>query len=100
MIEESYVRLYANDFSRLASRAEINPLDPALLSKRMAEARVHAGVMDAKKGEGHLAALVARLRDEARRPRARGMAGSIDTATAMAHHHRFLNTVADALSVD
>jgi hypothetical protein len=99
MIEESYVRLYAGDFARLAARSEITPLDPAILTRRMNEARVHADVMDARKGDGHLAALVTRLRDEARRPRSRGLMGSIDTAAASAHHHEFLTTVADALSL-
>ncbi|NBW10373.1 MAG: hypothetical protein EBR82_20320 [Caulobacteraceae bacterium] len=99
MIEESYVRLYAGDFARLAARAEVTPLDPAILTRRMKEARVHAGVMDARKGDGHLEALVTRLRDEARRPRSRGLMGSIETAEANAHHHAFLTTVADALSV-
>jgi hypothetical protein len=99
MIEESYVRLYAGDFARLAARAGITPLDPAILTRRMQEARVHAGVMDARKGGGHLEALVTRLRDEASRPRSRGLMGSIDTAEANAHHHDFLTTVADALSL-
>jgi len=99
MIEESYVRLYAGDFARFAARAEITPLDPTIVTRRMKEARVHAGVMDARKGDGHLEALVARLRDEARRPRSRGLMGSIDTATASARHRDFLTTVADALSL-
>jgi len=97
MIEESYVRLYAADFARLAVRAELRPLDPDMVPKRMAEARAHAGVMDAKKGEGHLAALVARLRDEARRPRTHGPAVS-SAASSMEHRHQFLNAIADALS--
>lgn len=97
MIEESYVRLYAADFARLAVRAELRPLDPDMVPKRMAEARAHAGVMDAKKGDGHLAALVARLRDEARRPRTHGPAVS-STAASAEHRHLFLNRIADALS--
>jgi hypothetical protein len=97
MIEESYVRLYAADFARLAVRAELRPLDPDMVPKRMAEARAHAGVMDAKKGEGHLAALVSRLRDEARRPRTHGPAVS-SSAESAEHRHLFLNTIADALS--
>ena len=67
MVEESYVRLYANDFARLAVRAGTRPLEPDLLPKRIADARAHAIVMDSKKGAGHLEALATRLRDEARR---------------------------------
>ena len=98
MIEESYVRLYANDFARMASRSELRPLEPDVLPKRMAEARSHAGVMDARKGEGHLVALISRLRDEASRPLSNNRIGTPTEASAIEHRHRFLTAVADGLS--
>lgn len=98
MIEESYVRLYAADFARLAVRAELRPLEPALVPKRIAEARIHAGVMDAKKGYGHLEALITRLRDEARRPIWRTAGRSTIDPELVEQRQRFLNGVADTLS--
>jgi translation initiation factor IF-1 len=71
MIEESFIRLYADDFVRMAKRAEVRrDHDIEALPKRIAQARAHAIVMDAKKGPGHLASLAVRLRDEVRRPHA------------------------------
>ncbi|RYG09122.1 MAG: hypothetical protein EON96_18855 [Caulobacteraceae bacterium] len=98
MIEESYVRLYAHDFARLAVRAETKPLEPSLLPKRMADARAHARVMDARKGQGHLEALVARLRDEARRPVSQNRIGLAGDAETYEKRQLFLSEVADALS--
>ena len=98
MIEESYVRLYANDFARLAVRAELRPDDADMLPRRIAEARVHAGVMDARKGAGHLEALVTRLRDEARRPASANRGRLVEEADVLAKRQRFLNGVADTLS--
>ena len=98
VIEESYVRLYAHDFARLAVRAETRPLEPDLLPKRIADARAHAGVMDAKKGAGHLEALVARLRDEARRPVSQNRIGLSGDADAIEKRQRFLTDIADTLS--
>lgn len=95
-MEESFVSLYAKDFVRMAARAELRPLEPSVLPKRMAEARVHAHVMDAKKGGGHLEALIVRLRDEACRP-----ASSYRLAInleAGRNRQLFLVSVADALS--
>lgn len=99
MIEESYVRLYAADFVRMAQSAETRPLDPTAVPKRMDQARSHADVMDAAKGVGHLAALVTRLRDEARRPSQRHAAALQSDASAVERRHLFLNTIADALSL-
>jgi hypothetical protein len=98
LIEESYVRLYATDFARLAVRAETRPLEPGALSRRIAEARSHAGVMDARKGEGHLEALVSRLRDAARRPLTPNRSGPEVDAEVLRTRHVFLNDVADTLS--
>lgn len=98
MIEESYVRLYAADFARLAVRAELRPLDPSLAPKRIADARAHARLMDARKGEGHLEALISRLRDEARRPASPNRIGAASGTDAIDPRHIFLNGIADILS--
>ena len=99
MIEESYIRLYAQDFSRMAVRAETQGTDDAVVAKRMADARSHAALMDSRKGEGHLAALIVRLRDEARRPPSHRFADLGAEPEALVRRHDFLNGVADALGV-
>lgn len=98
MVEESYVRLYANDFTRLAVRAETRPLEPDLLPKRIADARAHAVVMDSKKGAGHLEALATRLRDEAGRPPSHNRVGLAIEWAAIERRRSFLHTIADMLS--
>jgi len=57
MIEEGFVRMYAHDFAALAARAEGGSDVEALVRKRIEEARSHAALMDARKGEGHLPAV-------------------------------------------
>ncbi|WP_395944949.1 hypothetical protein [Brevundimonas sp.] len=97
MIEENYVRLYANDLIRMAQRVQARPneLDP--VPQRLGQARTHAAVMDAAKGEGHLAALITRLRDEARRPSGQTRIGSDAEAIASARRPALLLAMADAL---
>jgi hypothetical protein len=99
MIEESFVRLYAADFVRMAQRPELFDLEDPALGKRIEEACKHAVVMDAKKGDGHLAALTSRLHDEARRPRSPSRIGSIDESDAVERRFRFLSVVADRLAI-
>lgn len=98
MIEESYVRLYSNDFVRMAMRADADGPDPAVSSRRIGEARTHAVVMDARKGEGHLAALAERLREEARRLAQPGRF-EVDPDT-VGQQQDFLTSVADELERD
>ena len=95
-MEESFVSLYAKDFVRMAARAAVRPLEPTVLPKRMADARIHARVMDAKKGGGHLEALIVRLRDEACRP-ASYYRLPIDLGAGR-DRQLFLTSVADSLS--
>lgn len=98
MIEESFVRLYANDFVRMAQRPEVVSLEDPALAKRILEARKHAGVMDARKGDGHLAALISRLHDEARRPYSASRVGSSNESDAVGRRQRFLEVIADRLA--
>ena len=63
MIEDSYVRLYAHDFVQMAGRSELGQDVQGAVDTRLAAARAHAVIMDARKGPGHLNALVSRLRD-------------------------------------
>ncbi|WGM30936.1 hypothetical protein [Brevundimonas sp. NIBR11] len=98
MIEESFIRLYANDFVRMAQRPEVVSLEDPALAKRILEARKHAGVMDARKGDGHLAALISRLHDEARRPYSASRVGSSNESDAVGRRHRFLEVIADRLA--
>ena len=67
MIEEGFVRMYAHDFATLAARAETGTDVEALVQKRIGEARSHAAIMDARKGDGHLPAVADRLVLEAAR---------------------------------
>lgn len=67
MIEEGFVRMYAHDFAALAARAEGGSDVEALVRKRIDEARSHAALMDARKGEGHLPAVADRVAHEAER---------------------------------
>ncbi|NBB14711.1 hypothetical protein GVN21_04955 [Caulobacter sp. SLTY] len=97
MIEEGFVRLYANDFATLAARAESGSDVEPLVRKRIAEARSHAALMDARKGEGHLPAVAERLDQEAVRSSTRVLRESEDVAGAMARRKAFLQRVAEIL---
>jgi hypothetical protein len=97
MIEEGFVRLYANDFASLAARAEAGMEVEALVQKRIGEARSHAALMDARKGEGHLPAVADRLVEEAARTNSRVVREMQDVAGAMARRRQFLERVAGIL---
>ena len=97
MIEEGFIRLYANDFAALAARAEGGADVEGLLSKRIADARSHAALMDARKGEGHLPAVAERLDLEAMRASSRVIRESLDVAGALARRKAFLHRVAEIL---
>lgn len=97
MIEESFVRLYAHDFIQMAVKSELGQDVDAALQRRLAEARSHAALMDARKGSGHLTALIERIRDEAPRFDGRAMLRGADPSMAAKRRHRFLTKVADAL---
>ncbi|WP_312205392.1 hypothetical protein [Brevundimonas sp.] len=96
MIEESFVRLYAHDFIQMAVKSELGQDVDAALQRRLAEARSHAALMDARKGSAHLTALIERIRDEAPRFDGRAMLRGADPSMAAKRRHRFLK-VADAL---
>lgn len=98
MIEESFVRLYAHDFAQMAVRSALGQDVDAALQRRLAEARIHAVVMDDRKSEGHLAALISRVRDEARRVDGRAVRYGEDPAAAAEQRLRFLSDVAEALN--
>jgi hypothetical protein len=97
MIEEGFIRLYAGDFATLAARSESGMDVEALLRKRIGEARSHAALMDARKGEGHLPAVAERLDHEAERGNSRTIRESQDIVGALARRKAFLNRVAEIL---
>ena len=97
MIEENFIRLYARDFVQLSIRAELGQDVDDALERKVAEARVHSGVMDARKGSDHLAALRVRLREEAVRFNDRGILKDVDPAMAAGRRLSFLNRIADRL---
>lgn len=97
MIEENFVRLYAHDFVRLAIRSEMGTPDADGLQRRIREARAHAAIMDVRKGDGHLAALASRVRDEALSFNDRGVQKGVDVEEARRRHQIFLTGVADTL---
>lgn len=97
MIEDSFIRLYAHDFSQMAGRAEMGQDVDQALSRRLREAEAHAEIMDQRKGEGHLAALVARLRDEADTFNSRVMRLGADPQEAAERRRDFLTDVAETL---
>ena len=99
MIEENFVRLYATDFARLGVRGETLPSDERAVQKRLEEARAHSVLMDQRKGEGHLAALVSRLRDEASRPSIDRMTHKAPSEPPIVARQTFLKAMADALDV-
>jgi len=97
MIEEGFVRMYAHDFTTLAARAETGSDVELLLQKRISEARSHAALMDARKGDGHLPAVAERVEAEASREDVRTIRAGIDVPGALARRREFLLRVADLL---
>ncbi len=97
MIEEGFVRLYAHDFTALAARAETGMDVEAQVLKRVDEAKSHAALMDARKGTGHLPAVVERLTHEAERQDARAIRAAEDIAGALARRKAFLMRVVKLL---
>lgn len=97
MIEEGFVRLYAHDFTALAARAETGMDVEAQVLKRVGEAKSHAALMDARKGEGHLPAVVERLTHEAERQDARAIRTGEDIVGALARRKAFLLRVVKLL---
>lgn len=98
MIEDSYVRLYAHDFVQMAGRSELGQDVQGAVDKRLADARAHAVIMDARKGPGHLNALVSRLRDLAPEFSGRVMLKDANLEQAGQRRLVFLNRIADALA--
>lgn len=98
VIEESFVRLYAHDFVQMAWRSEIGQLVQEPLRRRMDDLRRHADLMQVRKGADHLAAVIARLRDEAERFNPRMLQKYADPAGAQKRHRTFLLDVAEQLS--
>ncbi len=97
MIEEGFVRMYAHDFATLAARAETGTDVEALVQKRIGEARSHAAIMDARKGDGHLPAVADRLVLEAARDDVRMIRAGEDIPGALARRRAFLNRIVDIL---
>jgi hypothetical protein len=100
MIEEGFVQMYARDFAALAAKAEAGLEVEAALGKRINEARAHANLMDARKGEGHLGAVAERLKLESRRTSVREMRVGSDPVAALARREAFLIRVADMLDAE
>lgn len=98
MIEEGFVRLYAHDFTTLAAKAETGAEVEPLVQKRIGEVRAHAALMDSRKGEGHLPAVVERLRAESNRDDIRTLRAGEDVEGALARRREFLLRVADLLA--
>lgn len=97
MIEEGFVRMYAHDFTTLAARAETGTDVEALVQKRIGEARSHAALMDARKGDGHLPAVAERLTLEAAREDVRTIRAGEDVPGALARRKAFLLRIVDIL---
>ncbi|MDQ0464258.1 hypothetical protein QO010_002039 [Caulobacter ginsengisoli] len=98
MIEEGFVRMYAHDFAALAARAETGAEVELLVQKRIGEARSHAALMDARKGEGHLPAVAERLKTESARDDVRTIRAGEDVPGALARRREFLLRIADLLT--
>ena len=98
MIEENFIRLYARDFVMLSVKSELGQDVEAQRDRKVTDARSHSQVMDARKGSDHLAALTARLRQEATRFDDRGLLAGADPAEAAERRRVFLNAVADELA--
>ncbi|HRD46061.1 MAG TPA: hypothetical protein PLF78_06210 [Caulobacter sp.] len=97
MIEEGFVRMYTHDFATLAARAESGVDVEAQVQKRIVEARSHAALMDARKGEGHLPAVADRLVHEAARDDVRMIRAGEDIPGALARRREFLHRIVEAL---
>jgi hypothetical protein len=97
MIEEGFVRMYAHDFAIFAARAETGVDVDSLVRKRIGEARSHAALMDARKGQGHLAAVADRVDHEAARSDIRAIRVGEDIAGAFARRRAFLTGIANTL---
>lgn len=97
MIEEGFVRMYAHDFTTLAARAETGTDVEALVQKRISEARSHAALMDARKGEGHLPAVAERVALEAAREDVRTIRAGEDVPGALARRKAFLLRIVEIL---
>jgi hypothetical protein len=97
MVEEGFVSMYARDFVTLAARAESGVEVDIQVEKRIGEARSHAVLMDARKGEGHLPAVAERLRHESTRDDIRTFRPGDDVKAALARRRSFLLDVADRL---
>jgi hypothetical protein len=100
MIEEGFVQMYARDFAAFAAKAEAGLEVEAALLKRIGEARAHAALMDARKSEGHLAAVSERLKLESRRTSVREMRVGPDPDATMARREAFLIRVAELLDAE
>ncbi|MFN3857314.1 MAG: hypothetical protein ACK4RV_06140 [Caulobacter sp.] len=99
MVEPGFVQLYARDFMALATRAEAGVEVAAQVDKRILEARSHAALMDARKGEGHLPAVIDRLRVESERGDVRLMRAGEDVDGAVQRRRAFLLEVAERLEL-
>lgn len=97
MIEDSFTRLYAHDFSQMAGRAEMGQDVDDALARRIRDASAHARIMDDRKGPGHLAALAARVRDDALLFNTRVLRMGGDPEEAAERRRILLNAVADRL---
>lgn len=97
MIEDAYVRLYAHDFVQMAGRSELGQDVNAAVEKRLVDARAHAVIMDARKGPGHLEALIRRLRDVAPEFTGRVMLKDANPVQAAERRLVFLTRIADSL---
>ncbi len=100
MIEEGFVQMYTRDFAALAAKAEAGLEVEAALNKRINETRAHATLMDARKGEGHLAAVAERLKLESRRTSVREMRVGADPEATLARREAFLTRVAALLEAE
>lgn len=98
MIEDGFVQMYARDFVHLASRAELGSEVEPGLERRISEARSHALLMDARKGEGHLDAVSERLRHEAKRKSIRLVRHGSSPLEALERRAAFLEHVIERLA--
>lgn len=98
MIEEAFLRMYASDFVAMAARAEQGTDVADQLKKRLDDCRSHAELMDRRKGQGHLAAMVERLGEESVRFSGRGLPRGDDPAPAAERHRQFLMAAASRLT--
>lgn len=100
MIEEGFVRMYAHDFTSLATRAEAGIDVEGMVQKRIGEARSHAALMDSRKGAGHLPAMADRIAQEAARGDQRLVRNADDAEGAAVRRRAFLNRIAEILRAE